>query len=213
MRDRIPFFFYAAITAMILIYAATRFLTTDVQIKGIRVYSDNGKAPSGIARVIAGNIRSLRKIPGEIAMRFPEIEHVSVRNNHTGTLEIRIRHKKSVGVLKSGDAFYPLLKNGVPVDKALAQRPERGVVFQGPLPNDISEIIRIVEGDAALHGQTDYVEYIEGRRWNIRLFGGAVIMMPEIDAPLAAVKIKQFGILDKSFSVLDMRDPRRTLVK
>jgi len=52
------------------------------------------------------------------------------------------------------------------------------------------------------------LEYVEGRRWNIKLSGGGIIMLPENNVQGAVDQIKALGILNKSFNILDLRGQR-----
>ena len=86
--------------------------------------------------------------------------------------------------------------------------------MRGRVPNEIGEITKTANN---LIGTLDYLEWIDGRRWNLVTLGGITIMLPEND-PIAAignivVLDKKHNILSKDIKVIDMRDDARILVK
>ena len=210
MRGRLPFFIYLFFTAVILIYAAARLAIDDAPIQKIRILSD---APG-----VRANMRSLlmqtrpQDIPSELPARFQDIEHVSVKNNRDGTIDVRIKHKKIVGIWESGGIFYPLLENGSHINAPYGSRPAGALAFRGNVPPNVAGIAEIISNDKIIAQKTDYLEYVDGRRWNIRLAGGSTIMLPEQNVSGALAKIKTLGLLNKSFDILDLRDDRRALV-
>lgn len=87
-------------------------------------------------------------------------------------------------------------------------------VLRGRVPNEIGEITKAAHN---LIGDLDYLEWIDGRRWNLVTLGGITIMLPEND-PISAIGNivmldKKHNILSKDIKVIDMRDDTRILVK
>jgi cell division septal protein FtsQ len=213
MKGGLSFLICAFFAGAILIYAAARFVVSDVPPQRLAIYSDTGKIDEEVRLFLEKNAKTPGKIPEELPVRFPNIEHVSIKNHQNGTAEVRIKYKKIVGVWERDGAYYPLLENGTHINAALPKRPGRGIVFRGVLPDNVGDIILILSGYPDLVKKTDYMEHVEGRRWNITLNGGAVVMLPELNAAAAVGRMKKTGILGKSFRVLDLRDPHRVLVK
>ncbi|MDR3208501.1 MAG: cell division protein FtsQ/DivIB [Rickettsiales bacterium] len=213
MKGKLPLFVCAFAAGAIMVYAAVRFAIGDVPPNKIIVYSNIGKIGDDVRQFLSKNAKTPGKIPAELAERFPNIEHISVRNNQNGTADVRIKYKKVVGVWENDGVFYPLLENGAHISAAFPKKPEQGIVFRGALPNGVGEIIRILSGAPELAKRIRYLEYAEGRRWNIVLAGGALVMLPERNEADAIRRITGSGILGKSFSTLDLRDAGRALVK
>jgi cell division septal protein FtsQ len=87
-------------------------------------------------------------------------------------------------------------------------------VLRGRVPNEIGEITKAAHN---LIGDLDYLEWIDGRRWNLVTLGGITIMLPE-NNPISAIGNivmldKKHNILSKDIKVIDMRDDTRILVK
>ena len=66
-------------------------------------------------------------------------------------------------------------------------------------------------------GDLDYLEWVEGRRWNLHTNGGITVMLPEknpTDAIGSLIVLNNnHKILSKKIKVLDLRDSSRILVK
>jgi hypothetical protein len=213
MNGKLPLLIYAAAACAILLYAAARFVIGDAPPARIAVYSDTGKIGADVRQFLVKNAKTPAKIPAGLLGRFPGIEHVSVKNNRNGAAEVRIKYKKVVGVWESGGAFYPLLENGEHIGAAFPERPARGIVFRGALPAGVGEIVGILAGEPELVKKIRYLEYVEGRRWNIILVGGATVMLPERNVGDAVRRIRTAGVLGKTFATLDLRVAGRALVK
>jgi len=213
---KVGFFAYLFATAAILLYAAVRFATTDVKINKVVIYSDTGKVEENVRRFLTENANNPRRIPSETTEKFPVIEFVSVKNNLNGTLDVRLRHRKIIGALQNDDGLYPLFEDGSFAFNAplpAGQKLPRGLFKFKGATKDAGHIGRAMRFYPELAEKTDYLERIENRRWNVRLLNDAVIMLPEQDAAAAIEQIRRLGMAGKSFRVLDLRDPRRMLVK
>ena len=216
MRGRLPFFIYLSITLSILTYTAVRLMLSDTAVRRVSIYSDTGRIDEGVRQLIVNNAKNIRNIPATMLESFPNIDNVSVRNNRNGLLEVRIRHKKVVGIWQSGDKFYPLLEDGTRINTPYPARPrvpDTTLFFRGEVPENVGDIIRLVSREPELMRMVGHLEFIENRRWNITLKNGAVIMLPEQNIEGAFGQLRQLGVLGKPFTTLDLRDPGRTLVR
>ncbi|MDR1071603.1 MAG: cell division protein FtsQ/DivIB [Rickettsiales bacterium] len=213
MRTGLPLLIYAAASGAILLYAAARFVVGGAPPTRVVVYSDTGRIGGDVRRFLSKNAKTPAKIPSGLLERFPGIGNVSVRNNLNGAVEVRIKYKRVAGVWESGGSFYPLLENGEHIGAAFPERPARGIVFRGALPAGVGEIVRILSGEPELVRHIRYLEYVEGRRWNIILNGGALVMLPERDVGDAVRRIRGAGVLGKTFATMDLRVAGRALVK
>jgi cell division septal protein FtsQ len=213
MTKKWPLFACFAITISILLYAAVRFMAGGPAPRKIKIQSDAKSIDPNLVSFIAKNAARLQKLPAEILKNFPNVEHASVKDNLSGSLSFTIRHKKIIGIWTDGKTFYPLGENGAPIMKPLPYKPEKGLVFKGQVPATTAGVIRIISASPELAKRISYMEYVEGRRWDIKLQGGETIMLPESNIEAAAAQIRASGILGKKFGTLDLRDPKRMLVK
>jgi cell division septal protein FtsQ len=111
--------------------------------------------------------------------------------------------------------LFPLLENGEHMAAKLSQSEmEKGnyFIFIGAKPKNPAMIIGILRKYTQLGNQVSSIEYIEGRRFNLNLRNNRVIMLPENDTEAAIKQIRESGILSKTFTRLDLRNPGRMLV-
>ena len=198
------------LTIVALGYAAVKFAASDSAPKRARIISD-GPVAESVRSFVSANVAN-PDLPRLVADNFPDIAFVSAKNDMNGAAEITIRHKKAVAVWTDGERYYPLLENGGHSAAPFPARP-RAVVFKGVIPADVMPAIKMMSAAPALFARTDFLEWVDGRRWDAVIFGGARILLPESGMAAAASRVEKSGILGKSFSVLDLRDPNRMLVK
>lgn len=144
----------------------------------------------------------------------PGVKESAVRRMPNGNLLVRVKLYRAVASWTDGQYYYPLSADGTIVNQPSEERNAGAVVFRGNVPNDISGITKSAIG---LLGELDYMEWIDGHRWNIQTRDGITIMLPEDDPNAAIASImtlnKKHRILSKDINVIDMRDPARILVK
>lgn len=215
MSKKFPFFAYLSITIVILLYVIGHLLFQSPAIKGIRIHSDSKQITSDLSQFLKANKSTPKYIVDNALVMFPELENIVVKNDRGGTLDIWLKHKKIVAIWTDGKYFYPLPDNGIPVMNPFSKRPKTGIVFAGKVPHEIASIIRAISSYPELVTNTDYIEFVEDRRWNIILKTGSVIKLPEPEQDIERTiyRIKQLGALHKTFSELDLRDSKRTLLK
>ncbi|MDR1027272.1 MAG: cell division protein FtsQ [Rickettsiales bacterium] len=201
---------YLFLTLAALVYAAVKFAASDSTASRARIISD-GPVGENLRAFVSANVGN-PDLPRIVADNFSGVRFVSVRNDMNGTAVITIRHKKTIAVWTDGEKYYPLLENGAHLDAPFAARPQ-SVVFKGAVPADVLGIIKSVAAAPRFFAKADFLEWVEGRRWNAILFDRARVMLPDRNAAAAIAKIESSGILGKKFSVLDLRDPERMLVK
>ncbi len=143
----------------------------------------------------------------------PGVRNSAVRRMPNGNLSVRASLYRAVALWTDGTDYYPLSGDGTIVRRPVNARNMGDIVFIGPVPNDVTEITKLSQN---LIGHLDYIEWVENRRWNLHMFGGTTIMLPE-DNPSAAIGTllelqKKYTIFGKDIQTLDMRDNARILV-
>lgn len=170
-------------------------------------------AAAGIAPGTHSRAINLELVNERIA-QTPGVRKSTVRRLSNGNLAIRVKLYTAVAEWTDGTFYYPISADGTIVKKPSETRGIGTIVFRGNVPNEIGEITKAAHN---LVGNLDYLEWIDGRRWNLVTLGGITIMLPEND-PIAAignivVLDKKHNILSKDIKVIDMRDDARILVK
>jgi cell division protein FtsQ len=156
---------------------------------------------------------NLDALAAQVAGR-PELARYAVRKLPNGRIATRAQVHKSVAQWTDGVMFFPLTADGTIVNRPTDTRANNTILFRGRLPDDITPALDSARGLAA---HIDYMEWIENRRWNVVTTNGAVIKLPESDAPGAFKQLESLHannkILDRNIRMLDMRDTARILVK
>lgn len=226
MKKSLFFWLYFVASIILAIYFASRIIMNLMgrgpvsHVNNIQIISDSKefdptpiKMAIGITR--GTNVRSLdlNSINRHI-MAIPGTEKSATRLLPNGNLIIKIKKYNIVATLYDGLSYYPLSANGKKIDTPLEQRNENTLVFQGDLPDDLTEIINNV---SVLSNDIDYLAMVESRRWNIYTKNGIVIYLPEDNPSVAINKINMLNqthkLLSRNIGIIDMRDTARILVQ
>ncbi|MBQ6027078.1 MAG: cell division protein FtsQ/DivIB [Alphaproteobacteria bacterium] len=226
MKRNLWFWMYFIAAILLSIYFAARIIMAHMgygptaMIQHISISADtNDKdltpiiAAAGIAPGTHSRAINLELVNERIA-QTPGVRKSTVRRLSNGNLAIRVKLYTAVAEWTDGTFYYPISADGTIVKKPSETRGIGTIVFRGNVPNEIGEITKAAHN---LVGNLDYLEWIDGRRWNLVTLGGITIMLPEND-PIAAignivVLDKKHNILSKDIKIIDMRDDTRILVK
>ena len=227
MRKNLLFWVYFIVAVLLAIYFATRITmtfmgmgkTSIIQDADITVYDTKNydatriKAAMGIAPNTRAHSVNLDAVNARI-LEIPEIRESATRRLPNGKLVVHARLYRAVAGWTDDTYYYPISGDGTIVNTPSAERTDGTVIFRGATPNNISDITKAAMG---LIGDLDYLEWIDGRRWNIVTKDNITIMLPE-DDPMGAIgKIialnEKHQILSKKLKAIDMRDDARILVK
>lgn len=227
MRKNLSFWAFFILAILLSIYFATRIVmgfmgigpTAIVQDPDITVYNIKNydetriKTAMGIApntRAYSVNLNAVNNRITEI----PEIRESAVRRLPNGKLVVHAQLYRAVAGWTDGTYYYPISGDGTIVNTPSTERTMGTVIFRGATPNNISDITKAAMG---LVGEIDYLEWIDGRRWNIITKDNIIIMLPEDDPITAIGKIialnEKHQILSKNLKAIDMRDDARILIK
>lgn len=226
MKKSIFFWLYFVASIVLAVYFSTRIITSIMgrgpisYVKHISVTSDSKDANLEPVIVSIGitsgtNIKSvdLYQINNRI-IKTPGIKNASTRRLPNGDISIKTEQYKVAAQWSDGVNYYPLSTDGTKIDTPSNQRDENTIVFQGALPENLTDIINNLSG---ISEYIDYVNMVESRRWNIHTKNGAVIYLPENNPFVAINKISRLNethkILSRDIEIIDMRDNARILVK
>jgi cell division protein FtsQ len=226
MKKTLWFWLSFLLAIMLAVYFSVRIITVRMghgriaEIKNIRIVADmpdaNLSEIAAAAGVAAGTDSydvSLSDINNRIA-RIPDVKTSAVRRMPNGNLSVRVALHHAIAVWTDGENYFPLAADGTIIERPLDSVPEHTVIFRGKIPGDVSDIARAAN---QLQGDIEYMEFIEGRRWNIITRGGITVMLPEAAATASINALvmmdKNNRILERDIKILDMRDTSRVLVK
>ena len=147
----------------------------------------------------------------------PDIESASVRRMGNGDLYIRIKKFVAVAFVADGDKFYPVTAEGVRINEPRDAPTDGALVFRGDLPKNLSGIVRTIYNFPSIRTKIEHLEWTENRRWDVFAKNGIKIMLSEESPDISVSKLAELDardqIMDRGITVLDLRDPARTMVK
>ena len=152
-------------------------------------------------------------------LSLPPVETAEVRLEGSSILHVKVKEKVPALLLKDDTGIHVLNKNGDYI------RPLLSTEYGSKLPVITGEGAQKAAAEAfvlfsALHDKLDEVRglvLVGGRRWNIVLKSGQVIMLPEKKSEQAVQKIlildKADKILSRDIAVFDFRLPYRITLR
>ena len=152
-------------------------------------------------------------------LSLPPVETAEVRLEGGGILHVKVKEKVPALLLKDDTGIHVLNKNGDYI------RPLLSTEYGSKLPVITGEGAQKAAAEAfilfsALYNKLDEVRglvLVGGRRWNIVLKSGQVIMLPEKKSEHAVQKIlildKAEKILSRDIAVFDFRLPYRITLR
>ena len=152
-------------------------------------------------------------------LSLPPVETVEVRLQGGGILQVKVKEKVPALLLKDDSGIHVLNKNGDYI------RPLLSKDYLSRLPMITGEGAQKAAAKSfilfsTLYDKLDEVRglvLVGGRRWNIVLKSGQVIMLPEKNSEQAVQKIlildKAEKILSRDIAVLDFRLPYRVTLR
>jgi len=149
-------------------------------------------------------------------MQIPDVKNASVRRLPSGRMAVKVEQRKIVATWTDGQKFYPLAADGKVIQTPFDAMPVGMLVFSGNLTTDVGGIITAIRGAPDVAARVVRLHWTDGRRWDLTTNGNITIKLPEVGADAALAKLealqKQNSILDRALTVIDLRDPERTLV-
>ena len=226
MKKSIFFWLYFIASIILAVYFSTRIITSIMgrgpvsNIKHISILSDSKDTDFESIRLALGidsgvNIKSvdLHQINNRVS-KVPGVKNSSIRRLSNGNIVVKIQKHKVAAQWSDGKYFYPLSTDGTKIDTPTTERDENTIVFQGAIPENITDII---SGVSSISEYIDYMNMVESRRWNIHTKNGITIYLPEESPTVAINKISLLNqthkILSRNLEIIDMRDSARILVK
>lgn len=226
MKKSIFFWLYFAASIVLATYFACRIITNQMghgpisYVKNIHIISNSTELDPKIIQSASGitnktGIRELDlRLVNKHILEIPGIKQSSTRRLPNGDIVIKTNKYDIVATWSDGVYYYPLSSDGNKIDTPSENRNTNALVFQGELPNDLSEIINYA---SVLSEHIDYLNMVESRRWNIHTKNGITIYLPEDNIATAINKISMLDhthkLLSRKIDIIDMRDSARILIK
>ena len=147
------------------------------------------------------------------------VERARVRALASGVLEIRAVERIPVVVWRSEDGLELLDQNGVRVAEidGRLRRPDLPLIAGEGADSHVPEALALLAETAPVASRVRGLVRVGERRWDLVLDRDQVVKLPEADAGPALRRVmamaKGEDLLARDVSVVDMRDPRRPMLR
>lgn len=147
------------------------------------------------------------------------VERARVRALASGVLEIRAIERVPVVVWRSEEGLELLDQNGVRVAEidSRLRRPDLPLIAGEGADAHVPEALALLAETGPVSARVRGLVRVGERRWNLVLDRDQVVKLPEADAQAALGRVmamaKAEDLLKRDVSVVDMRDPRRPMLR
>lgn len=147
------------------------------------------------------------------------VDTARLRINEHGLLTVVVTERIPSAIWRNADGLFLVDATGARVDRLADRSTRKDLPLVAGLGADavIDEALRLLVVAGPISKRVRGLVRIGERRWDVVLDEGLVVRLPEQepDAALARVLALQYAeeILDRDVVVVDMRDPRRPLLR
>ena len=145
------------------------------------------------------------------------VEQASIQRKFPNQLEISVTERKPFAVWQRGQAHYVIDRHGVAMSGIDNSRAAQLPLVSGEGANlAVAELVNQLEATPELLLRVGAAARVGQRRWTLYLDNGVKILLPEAGTAAALHYIstydKEFGILSKSVSEVDLRVPAQVRI-
>jgi cell division protein FtsQ len=197
---------------------AVGFAIDDVKVSGARETSEieilELLGLDGTTSLVALDVEEARRKLSEL----PWVEHVSVRKVYPGTIEVALKERSAFGIWQHGNDLSLIEKNGSVIAPLRDSKFSTLPLFVGrDAEVAAADVEKQFEAWPDVKARVKAYVRVAGRRWDLRLDNGVLVMLPESNVPramevLARLEAEQ-GILERDIAAVDLRLEDRTTVR
>ncbi len=150
-------------------------------------------------------------------LTLPWVATATIERRLPGTLYVRITETQPLALWQKQQRLHLLGTDGDVIDGAPIKRFANLLVVVGPdAPNHAAALLDMLGTQPELRRRVTAAVRVGGRRWNLRLDNGIEVKLPAAAAAawaeLARLE-RDYGILGRDLTVIDLRHPDRLLVQ
>ncbi len=145
------------------------------------------------------------------------VKRAEVLRRYPNGLLITIEERKPVARWRTGGQEVLVDREGVSMALPDGQRFSRLLLVSGAGANrKAATLVNLLAAMPALSSRVRYAEFVGGRRWNLHMRSGLLVLLPERDVGAALQRLallqERDGILQRALRRLDLRDGRRLVL-
>lgn len=152
------------------------------------------------------------------AKKLPWIDDVEVQKLYPNQLKVTIHEREPFAIWQHGKIISIIDDKGRIITDLVPDRYEHlPRVFGQDAPRAAAKLFAALATLSALKDKVKISEFVNGRRWNLHLNNGIVLMLPENNMLPALLEIAQLdeakGLFNRDISMVDMRLSDRIVVR
>ena len=147
------------------------------------------------------------------------VEAARVRVLPSGILRVEAVERVPVVVWRTGERLFLLDGDGVRVAEidGRLRRPDLPLIAGSGAELHVSEALQLIQIAEPIEDRVRGLARIGERRWDLVLDRSQTILLPEVDASASLRRVVEMhsvhSLLDRDVQVVDMRDPRRPMLR
>lgn len=197
---------------------AAGFAIDDVKVSGARETSEidilERLGLDGTTSLVALDVADAR----EKLAQLPWVEHVSVRKVYPGTIEVALKERSAFAIWQHGNDLSLIEKNGSVIAPLRDNKFSNLPLFVGrDAETAAADFDKQFDAWPEIKSRVKAFVRVAGRRWDLRLDNGIVVMLPETDVPRAMQVLSDFdaqqGLLERDIASVDLRLEDRTTIR
>lgn len=197
---------------------AAGFAIDDVKVSGARETSEidilEQLGLDGTTSLVALDVEEAR----QKLMGLPWVEQVSVRKVYPGTIEVVLKERTAFGIWQHGNDLSLIEKNGSVIAPLRDNKFSTLPLFVGrDAETAAADFDKQFDAWPDIKVRVRAYVRVAGRRWDLRLDNGVVVMLPETNIARAMHVLSEFdaqqGLLERDIAAVDLRLEDRTTIR
>ncbi|MGH6960963.1 MAG: cell division protein FtsQ/DivIB, partial [Dongiaceae bacterium] len=150
--------------------------------------------------------------------QLPWVESATVERQLPDTLNVRLTEAEPLVLWQKQQKLHLVGRSGKVIDGATVERFADLLVVVGPdAPEHAADLLDMLASQPDLRRHVTAAVRIGGRRWNLRLDNAVDVKLPEDGSDAAWLELarleREFGLLGRDLTVIDLREPDRLVVR
>lgn len=197
---------------------AAGFAIDDVKVSGARETSEidilEQLGLDGTTSLVALDIEEAR----QRLAKLPWVEQVSVRKVYPGTIEVTLKERTAFAIWQHGNDLSLIERNGSVIAPLRDNKFSALPLFVGrDAEAAAADFEKQFDNWPEIKARVRAYVRVAGRRWDLRLDNGVIVMLPEMNVPRAMEQLFRLqaeqGVLERDIAAVDLRLEDRTTIR
>jgi cell division protein FtsQ len=140
---------------------------------------------------------------------LPWVADADVSVRYPDTVSVHLTERVPFGLWQSDHGLYAVDRDGIPITQVSAADFKHLPLFFGGAPENASDLVEAIGTHRAVAARVKAMQRVSGRRWNLVLDDGVLVMLPEQnwEQELGTLEhlIVDKGVLERDIGEIDLR--------